>query len=90
MPELSYTSKRILLGDAVLRLQQKNRDSKGRDKVQCITCGEWTDRVENQAANVQEELVEIPQAGTLCESCLDNLRYTIIDMEEKLEKDGHY
>jgi hypothetical protein len=26
----------------------------------------------------------------LCENCCDNIRPIIKDMEEKLEKDGHY
>lgn len=86
---LTYSSKRILLGDAVIRLQQKTRNEHG-DQVQCIVCGEWTDRIEGQSASVQGEQVKIPQCGVLCEPCLDNLRYVIDDMEEKLEKDGHY
>lgn len=89
MKELKYADKRILLGDAVMRLQNQTRDNHD-GHVQCIVCGEWTEKDDSQKANVQGELIEIPQAGNLCENCLDNLRYVIIDMEEKLEKDGHY
>ncbi len=86
MPELNYCSKKILVGDAILRLKRAAREDRA-GKVHCHVCQELCDDYK-QKVNVQGERIEVQQV--LCENCLDNIRYTIGDMEQELEEKGHY
>jgi len=89
--KMNHASKKILLGDAVIKLKNEYRYST--DKVQCLVCGELCDDAIHSHV-VFGEVVDIPQTSpqgrSMCESCLDNLRSEVNDMELKIAATGSY
>jgi hypothetical protein len=82
--KMDYDSKRILVRDAIHNL--RNRDRDWRDGMtNCFVCRAWCENVVNKV-NVQGEMMLLPEV--ICESCHDNLRHEIADLEDKIETTG--